>query len=213
MNKEKKRKSYTVGAVFMAAMILISVPLGAKESFKDLRREAENGYYYDDTGYAIYEGIDKREDAASNLITVAKKYVDANPSLDPYIDELEYRVQYSKKMYAHQCGEKEVEANYLMGEAAENLCAELEKITLSEKDAKYPAKLIAEMRSEQDKIERSSYNEDAAEFNAKLEKFPVNVLNTFLKIEPMGVFDEESSAPVAVDCTVTVETEETDETN
>ena len=32
------------------------------------------------------------------------------------------------------------------------------------------------MESEQDKINRSSYNDDAREFNARLEKFPVNLL-------------------------------------
>lgn len=190
MNKTKKRKSYTVGAAFLAAAIVISIPMGAKSSFEDLRRKAESDYYYDATGYAIYEGIDKREEAANNLITVAKKYVDSNPELDPYIDELEYRVKYSQNMYLYQCGEKEVEANYLMGQAAEDLCEQLEQIELAEKDAKYPAQLIAEMRSEQDKIERSSYNDGAKEFNDRLDKYPMKALNILLDIEQMGVFEE-----------------------
>lgn len=205
MNKKGKRKGYTVGAAFMAAAIVISIPMGAKSSFKDLRREAESDYYYDNTGYAIYEGIDKREEAAKNLITVANKYVEANPSLDPYIDELEYRVKYSQNMYSYQCGVKEVEANALMGQAAEDLYEQLEKIELAEKDAKYPAQLIAEMRSEQDKLERSSYNDGAREFNSKLNKYPMKALNIFLDIEEMGVFGEEGSTALVMEDTPEIE--------
>lgn len=207
MNKTKKRKSYTVGAIVMAGMILLSVPVGAKNSFADLRREAENDYYYDDAGYAIYDGIDKREEAASNLVTVAKKYVDDNLWLDPYIDELEYRIKYNQNTLS-QCGVKEVEANYQMGLAAERLYEELEKIELSEKDAKYPKEFIAQMRSEQDKLERSSYNDGAKEFNAKLNRFPISILKNIVDIEPMGVFSDEYSAPVATEDTAVVETDE-----
>lgn len=199
MSKKSKRKSYTVGALVMAGMIVLSIPLGAKNSLENLRREAESDYYYDDTGYAVYQGIDAREEAASNLITIAQRYVDANPDLDPYIDELDYRVKYSKNMYSYQCGEKEVEANDLMGQAAEALYEQLEKIQLSEKDEKYPAQLIAEMRSQQDKIERSSYNGDAAEFNARLDKFPMNFINRLVGVQPMGVFGEESSVALVTE--------------
>lgn len=208
MNKKKKKTSCIVGAIFMAAAIVVSVPLGAKRSFERLRDDAAGDYYYDATGYAVYQGIEVREAAASNLVTVAKKYVDNNPSLDPYIDELEYRIKYSQNMYSFQCGTKEVEANRLMGQAAEDLYVELEKIELSEKDAAYPKKLISEMRSEQDKIERSSYNEGAAEFNAKLNNFPISFLKEVVDIEPMGVFGEEFSAPVATEDTAVVETDE-----
>ena len=50
---------------------------------------------------------------------------------------------------------------------------------------------MAQMESEQDKINRSSYNEDAREFNARLEKFPVNLLRGVAGVEPLATFDYE----------------------
>lgn len=80
--------------------------------------------------------------------------------------------------------------NAEMGAAAEALAAELEKITLDEKDRKYPAQMIAQMQSEQDKIERSSYNDAAREFNSRLQVFPVNILRNFTGVKELVPFDE-----------------------
>ena len=60
----------------------------------------------------------------------------------------------------------------MMGQAAQALYEELKNTQLSETDQKYPDQLIAQMESEQDKINRSSYNEDAREFNAPAGEIP-----------------------------------------
>ena len=48
---------------------------------------------------------------------------------------------------------------------------------------------LAQLESEQDKISRSSYNEDARNFNARLEKFPANLLRHVAGVEPLATFD------------------------
>lgn len=174
----------------MAGLLVVSVPLGVNRSFDRLREDAMDSYYYDGTGYAIYQGIDMREDAANNLLTVAKRYVEKNPGLDPYIGDLEYRVKYLENLYDFQGFEQEVEANRLLGEAAQALYEQLETVELSEKDEKYPRQLIAEIESEQDKIERSSYNDSAREFNEKLAQSPTKPLTKLMGISPMGVFEK-----------------------
>ena len=54
------KKSSIVGACVMAGLILLSIPVGVHTSLTDLRDEAEGSYYYDQTGYAIYQGLEAR---------------------------------------------------------------------------------------------------------------------------------------------------------
>lgn len=185
------KKGNAIGALVMAAAIAVSVPLGVNRSLSKLREEAQDAYYYDDAGYAIYQGIDARESAAQNLLTVAKRYVEQEPALKPYMEELEYQVKKSENT-GYGDFSQEAEINARMGEAAQALYQQLDQIELSDKDEKYPRQLIAQMDSEQDKIERSSYNRDAREFNLKLERFPVNYLRYAAGIDPLAVFDEEN---------------------
>lgn len=183
------KKRNVIGACVMAAAIAAALPLGAHTSLTELREDAENSYYYDNTGYAIYEGIDNREAAASNLMTLAKKYTETNSSLTGLVDELDYAVRLSENSYDDM--EEESLANRAMGDAAQALYEELKNTELSEADQKYPDQLIAQMESEQDKINRSSYNEDAREFNARLGKFPVNLLLPVAGVEPLTTYDYE----------------------
>ena len=183
------KKSSVIGACVLAATLVLTVPLGVHTSLTALRDEANSSYYYDQTGFAIYEGIENREAAASNMITVAERYTDENPALTSLIGDLDYAVDYSQNCWDGDSGL--AEANQLMGQAAQALYEELKNTQLSETDQKYPDQLIAQMESEQDKINRSNYNEDAREFNARLEKFPVNLLRGVAGIEPLTTFDYE----------------------
>ena len=49
------KKKNAAGAIVLAAAIVLAVPLGVHTSLTELREEAENTYYYDNTGYAVYE--------------------------------------------------------------------------------------------------------------------------------------------------------------
>lgn len=182
------KKANVIGAAVMTAAILISVPLGAGRSLRELREDSAGDYYSDDTGYAVYEGIETRLADAKNLLTLAEKYVDGNPELDPYIDELDYRISRLEDVTYGRDYVQEAETNELLGEAAQALYEELEKISLSEKDAGYPIQLIKNLESEQDKLERSSFNDDARAFNARLEKFPASLLSDLLGVEPLPVY-------------------------
>ena len=164
-------------AVVMVCMVLLALPLGVNRSLTKLREEAENSYYYDSTGFAVYSGIDAREDAASNMLTVAKRYTEENEKLEPLINELDRAIKVSQNTTYGDFGE-EAEANLRLGDAA------------SETDKKYPGQLMAQMKSQQDMIVRSSYNDDARAFNERLERFPVNFLKYAAFVKPLGVFEE-----------------------
>lgn len=189
------KKKNLVGGIFMAAAILVSIPLGVNRSLVKLREKATEGYYYDKGGFAIYEGIEKRREAAQNLITVAERYTQQEPGLEGLIDELDYRIRASENAWSgDDTFREEAEANRNLDPMAAAIASTLEELELSERDKKYPAQLIAQMKSEQDKIERSSYNDDAREFNQKLRRMKPMAL-----IEPMATFEgwDEESAPVA----------------
>lgn len=181
------KKKNVVGALVMAGLLVLSVPLGVNRSLSKVREKAANHYYYDNAGFAIYQGVDNREAAANNLITVAERYTGENANLTALADELDYWVSTAENAYGDF--KAEAEANRKMGEAAQALYAELQQTQLSEKDAKYPGQLIAQMKSEQDKIQRSSYNEEARRFNEKLKRFPVSFLRHAAGIEPLDTFD------------------------
>ena len=67
------KKKNAIGACVLAAAIVLAVPLGVHTSLTKLREDAENTYYYDNAGYAIYEGVEERQATANNLITVAER--------------------------------------------------------------------------------------------------------------------------------------------
>ncbi len=183
-----------VGGIIMSAAILASVPLGVNRSLIKLRDRAAEDYYYDKGGYAIYEGIEKRREAAQNLITVAERYTQQEPGLEGLIDELEYRISASENAWSgDDTFWEEAEANRNLDPMAAAIASTLEELDLSERDKKYPGQMIAQMESEQDKIERSSYNDDARSFNQKVER-----LRPIALVKPMATFEgwSEESPPV-----------------
>lgn len=192
--KNKKKGNTAIAALVMALLIVLSVPLGVNRSFDRLREEVEDEYHYDSTGYALWEGMDAREECAQNLLKVAGNYVDQYPELDPLIDDLEYRVKLSQNTSEHsdETLSSIVKVNDELTRDAQALYEQLEQLELSERDEKYPRQIMAEMDAEQDKMERSSYNDKAREYNGRLEKFPVNFLRHISGLKEMGVFEKQS---------------------
>ena len=165
-------------------------PGGELLLFPAAGRGAGGNYYYDDGDYSLYDSIDAREAASSNLITVAEKYTAEDPELTGLMADLEYWVNVSNGCYDPDLQE-EVEANREMGNAFQALYDRLSQVSLEERDQKYPGQLLAQMESEQDKIDRASYNDEARAYNEKLAAFPVNLLGKLGGVSPMGVFAQE----------------------
>ncbi|WP_322200946.1 hypothetical protein [Acutalibacter intestini] len=173
------------GALFMALAIAVAIPLGINRSLAKLREDAAGSYYYDQGGYAIFQGIEKRRDAANSLVTLAERYVEANPELAGPMETLGYQIEASERTFDEdQTFTTEESANRALDEPARLLAEALEKVNLAEKDKKYPRQLLAQMESEQDKIQRSSYNDEARAYNEKLEG-----LKPLAFQKPMAVFE------------------------
>lgn len=182
------KKTNLVGALVMALLILIALPLGVHTSFTRLREEVAWEFYGDDAGFAIYDSIETREDAAHNMVTIAEKYTNQYPQLVDLASELEYWATASERSYSDTYQE-EAEANRQMSAAAQALYQELRSVQLEERDLIYPDQLMAQMESEQDKIDRSSYNDKARAYNEKLSAFPFNLLRGIAGVPSMATFD------------------------
>lgn len=181
------KKKNLVAGIFMGVAIAASIPLGINRTLDRVRDDVDNAYYYDQTGYSIDDGIEKRRAAANDLITLAERYQDKDPELEALIDGLDYRIKASENAwYSYdETFRTAAQANFALDVPAQALAAKLEQIGLSEKDQKYPTQLIKQMKSEQDKINRSSYNDDARAFNAKLDSLAPMAL-----VKPMATFDD-----------------------
>lgn len=186
-----KKKRHPFAIIFMAVAIGAAIPLGINRSLSIMREEAGWQYFYDDTGYVLYEGLEKRREEAANLITVAKRYSSGNAELTKLVDELEHQIKLCEKYefeYEDNTFKKIVESNAALDQPAHALAQALENAGLSEKDKKYPAQIIANMESEQDKLERSSFNDEADRYNQKLKS-----LRPLAVLEPMATFNGENS--------------------
>lgn len=186
------KKKNVIGALIMAGAVLVSVPLGVNRSFARLREDVESEYYYDDTGYSIYRGVDTRISWARSLYTLADKYDGKNPGLTPYMDEVKAAADRCENFWLQDVQEtgQQVEYNQKLSEAAQALADQLETVELAEKDQKYPQQLLTNLQSEQDKLERSSFNDKVIEYNQKREQFPASVLaplSGVKEIVPFGV--------------------------
>lgn len=190
-----KRKKHIFGVVFMAVAVAAAIPIGINRSLYTMREDAVGEYYYDQAGYAIYEGIEKRQDAAQNLVTLGNRYIEKAPELAAPIDELTYRIEASRNAIdLDDSFIRTATANAAMDQPARALAAALNNTGLEEKDRKYPDELIANMESEQDKIQRSSYNTAARNYNGKLESLkPLALLNALTTFDELGSAGEEEA--------------------
>lgn len=178
------KKRNLMACIFMAVAIAASIPIGINRTLVRMRDEASGAYYYDQAGYSIWEGIEKRREAASSLLTLAERYKDKEPGLEELIDALDYRVNASMNAWSDDdTFTVEAQTNSALDEPAQALADALNNAELSEKDKKYPDQLIKQMRSEQDKINRSSYNDKARAFNAKAKSLAPLAL-----VKPMADF-------------------------
>ena len=137
---------------------------------------------------------------------MAKRYTDKEPSLEALADDLEYQVRCAERAVfdGEETGFADtVRANQALDSSAQALADALEQVGLAEKDKKYPGQLIAQMKSEQDKIQRSSYNDNAREYNAKLERFQPIAFQKALATFDKAVTEEEEAA-VAEDTRIPV---------
>lgn len=180
------KKKHVIAIIVMLLMILVAIPLGIDNSIDELKKTADSHYYYDSTGYAIYEGVDKRVESAEQLIKVANKYEADHTELIPLIEELE---RTAKELdYTYDVLEEEAK-NRELDVPAQALADALGRIELDEADAKYPKQIMAEITAEMKRLQHSSYNDHARSYNERIGGFPVSVMKNLGFYDPLPVYE------------------------
>lgn len=154
-------------------LIVLALPIGLYTSLNSIRKDAEEKYYSDQTGYTISQGVQAREDAARNLIKIAEKYQDQYTQLQDSVSELEQAIAL---LGNSSVTEKHAEANLGLSTPAQSLTDMLLSLDIADEDVKYANNQLTELTAAQQQINKSNYNTEAAAFNQKLEEYPAKLL-------------------------------------
>jgi len=177
-------KSSRFAALAAAFLIVLGSLVGAGRSLGRLKSGVEQAFYLgvDGGGYSIQSGLDERIIGATNLITVARRYLDEDNAV------LVSLIRARDALASAGTIPDKYDANARLSAAVADMGAELSKRTLSESDAKYAKSIPADMQSRNDTLSRDGYNQEAARLNEALGRFPARLFALALGIEEAEYF-------------------------
>lgn len=165
-------KKCRAAIIVLAAAIILSIPLGFRRTMNGFYVELQNEYLSGEMkdGLSIQNDLNDRIELAYNFATVAKRYLDPD---DPAVTALlEARLALSEASSPSE----QYDANLELTAASTDLYEALGKLELSEKDENYRRSIYSDMNSRNDTISHDPYNQMAAGYNQKLERFPASLL-------------------------------------
>ena len=166
-----------------AAMVILSIGMGAGLSLSSLRNDALDIYTEGESGWGgIQTDYDTILDSGENLLTVAERYLDAN---DTRIRSVELGLE---AMRDAQSPSEQCTAAQTTRTAVDNLDEQLLTMTLSETDQQFQNELIVDIEAGYRRISQSTYNETAEAFNRKLQQFPAGIFADMMGIEPLELY-------------------------
>lgn len=181
----KKRNIFA--ALVMVLLILGSLVFGSYRSARKLRDQHLRDYYRDGDGNSISAQLNVRLDEAQNLTKLAVKYQEAHPELSPLVDEVLAAVEAGHTI--HNVGEQTAHNDAALETSMSALADAFEQLPLTQTDRQAVNGIRVDFRSAGQKIAHSSYNGDAQEFNDRLTRFPLNVMERLGILEPLPIFD------------------------
>ncbi|MDD4773187.1 MAG: LemA family protein [Eubacteriales bacterium] len=171
--------------LLMIVMIFMGILIGSRRSLERLRDETEKIFVdgVSGDGYSIQSDLDKILADSYNLYTVAKNYLSLT---DPLMEELLSARQRlaestdpSEKFNANESLLEAVTALYFKNKEAPGL---------TEAHAKLAAQFYTEIVSRNGTIKNDGYNEAARKYNGTLKNFPVSIIMTLIRVEPLELF-------------------------
>ncbi len=172
-------------AIFgMAALILISLFVGAARALSPLRSTAEQAFYngVEGDGYGIENDLSRRAELAYNLTTVAKRYMDADAA------EITALLDARDALNSAAAVSEKYDANDALTAAADNLYTALGAFELSDADVRYRESIRTDLRSRNETIRGDGYNGLARKYNERLSSFPVSLFGRLLGFRTLELF-------------------------
>ncbi len=175
-------KGRVAAIVGMIVLIVVSLPVGSCISLARERGNASVLYYGSDDEWGLLEDLAWCNTSASNLITLAGKYLPADDAQLTAVQQA--RTDMNK---AERPGEKAAAFNRLTTQV-NALGNALEDAGLTDEDEEYRVQIVADYNSNADFVNRSDYNTEATRFNEILRTTPVRGLAALVGIEPLELF-------------------------
>ncbi|MEA4920527.1 MAG: LemA family protein [Clostridiaceae bacterium] len=171
-------------ASIMAAMIALSILLGAYRSGARLYSQVENAFYNGakDNGIGIASDLTQRSESSVNLVTVAKRYLESDNSLLSNVQSAVSGLNSADSLYEKYQANKDLDA------AMSALYDGMSGLRLSEKDESYRKSLYADFTSASMTMSHDSYNETAIEYNREISSFPGSIFFTLYGFGKAPVF-------------------------
>ncbi|MGN0479589.1 MAG: LemA family protein [Hominenteromicrobium sp.] len=182
MKKKEKIKGRAAAIIGMAALILVSVPVGSCVSLTRERGKVTELYYGSDDEWGLLADLSFCSSEAANLVTLAGKYL---PEGDAQVEAV--REARSTLEQADTPGEK-AQAFSALTDQVNALYNTLEETGMKQEDAAYRDEIIADYKADADCVSRSDYNARAAQFNEILRTTPARPLASLAGIEEVEPF-------------------------
>ncbi|MEA4824972.1 MAG: hypothetical protein VB111_12810 [Clostridiaceae bacterium] len=173
-----------LAVIILVICIVGTILVGGGRSLERYR-DTQGQLFYNGTtgdGNSIASDLRARCEAGHNLITVAKRYMDANAAeikaLSDSITTLENAATVREAF----------DANYDLTLSADHLYSVLNNTALSDADKKLVSGQFTELTSRNQTISHDGYNTVAVEFNDLLGRFPTSVIAMANGIVPLELF-------------------------
>lgn len=177
-----RRMAYAITAVIIIASMLT----GAERSLNKLREPIRNSFYKGVfiEGESIENDLIRQIEYSANLITLAQRYIDGDPTLDFLIGARNELIEATSLYEKYTANQKLSEASRLLHDLM------LEK-DLSERELRYVEALYTDLKERNITIsyEASVYNERAREFNRYLSGFPGIMSKSLGMVFPLEIFE------------------------
>ena len=177
-------KDSRFAALVMAVLIVFGSFFGAGRSLSKLKTQTDMAFYsgVDGDGFCLQRDLDERVISATNMITVARRYLqEDDAALSGMVN--------ARDVLANAKGVREkYDANVMLSSKSAELVSQLEKQDVTAQDAVYIRSIPVDMQSRNDAMSRDGYNELAAKYNETLQGFPAKYFAATLKIEKAELF-------------------------
>ena len=180
----------TICIILMVVLIAGGLFIGGMKGLNGLYGDVEDVFFLgvDRDGICVANDMAERVSAATNMVTVARKYESTAPA--ECRQAIENVNSASASLESALSAEKiadAVGANKILDLAVSDLYREMGNLNLSGKDEDYRQNLYADFNSRNDTISHDPYNQYAQEYTDVLDGFPAGLIASVMPVKTAGV--------------------------
>lgn len=172
--------------VLMVVLIAGGLFIGGMKGLNSLYGDSEDVFFIgiDKDGICVANDMTERVSAATNMVTIARKYEATAPAAcRQAITYVTTSAASLESALAARSISDAVSANKTLDMSVTDLYRELENLSLSVKDSDYIQSLYADFNSRNDTISHDPYNQYATEYMQALNDFPADLIASVMPVK------------------------------